>query len=100
MLKSAWPDVKRRPASLAGNRRSALAENVFLNLASRSLGQCGNDREAGWNFEVRHLRARKFSQIRLGYYRAVLEYHKGVRSLTPFLVRHSDHRSFLNCGMG
>ena len=82
--------------SLTGDRGSAAAENVFLNLACCRLRQLRQNRKAVRHLEMRHVRACELLELGFSRGRSGLEHYKCVRRFTPLLVRDSDDCSFLD----
>src|SRR5712692_1563621 len=88
-----------RAKLLADDRRRALPQYVLLDLASRGLGQLGNERHAVRRFEVGQPDARVLDQLLLRRSLTRLQDDERERRLPPLLVRQPHDGRFLNRGM-
>src|SRR5438105_12364227 len=80
---------------LRRDRRLSCSQNVFLNLAGRSLGKFFDEGDAVRRLEMREVRPRKLAQLAFLSVRALLKNDEGVRRFAPTLVREPDDRDLL-----
>ena len=75
------------------------SQDVFLNLAGRSLGKFFDESDAVLRLEMREVGSRKLAQLDLIGARALPENNEGVRRLAPALMRQPNNRYFLHGGV-